>query len=101
MADRGQPVLTEPRTGPASAKLGRILDRMARANEWPPCSRPETCHLWVSEDPYEQRQAITACMECPVVRTCREAALERAEPHGVWGALCFTTRSRATRGAQR
>ncbi len=57
------------------------------------CRSDETllpCHaadpdLWFAEDPAALEQAKTLCGGCPVRRACLAAALERAEPWGVWG----------------
>jgi WhiB family redox-sensing transcriptional regulator len=48
------------------------------------------CHvgdpdLWFAEAPADLERAKTLCVDCPVRRQCLAAALERAEPWGVWG----------------
>ncbi len=48
------------------------------------------CHvydpdLWFAEAPADLERAKTLCAACPVRRQCLAAALERAEPLGVWG----------------
>jgi WhiB family redox-sensing transcriptional regulator len=48
------------------------------------------CHagdpdLWFADTPAELELAKTLCTSCPVRRQCLAAALERAEPWGVWG----------------
>lgn len=48
------------------------------------------CHvgdpdLWFAEAPADLEQAKQLCAGCPVRRQCLAAALERAEPWGVWG----------------
>jgi WhiB family transcriptional regulator, redox-sensing transcriptional regulator len=48
------------------------------------------CHvgnpdLWFAETPADLERAKTLCAACPVRRQCLAAALERAEPWGVWG----------------
>ncbi len=48
-----------------------------------PCNRDPD--LWFAEDPAELERAKTLCGGCPVRRQCLSAALERAEPWGVWG----------------
>ena len=35
------------------------------------------------------------CLECPVLRKCREHALRTPEQHGVWGAMTSRERARA------
>jgi WhiB family redox-sensing transcriptional regulator len=41
--------------------------------------------LWFAEDPRDLERAKTLCGACPVRRACLAAALDRAEPWGVWG----------------
>ena len=48
------------------------------------------CHagdpdLWFAETPVDLERAKTLCASCPIRRQCLAAALERAEPWGVWG----------------
>ena len=48
------------------------------------------CHvddpdLWFAEAPADLERAKTLCAGCPIRRRCLAAALERAEPWGVWG----------------
>lgn len=49
-----------------------------------PC-RGENPDLWFADNPGELEQAKALCVECPLRRTCLSAALDRAEPWGVWG----------------
>ncbi|OZF55309.1 WhiB family transcriptional regulator [Rhodococcus sp. 14-2470-1a] len=44
-----------------------------------------------------EARAKAICTDCPVMRTCRDYALEAAEPHGIWGAT--TSKERALAGA--
>ncbi|OZC86197.1 WhiB family transcriptional regulator [Rhodococcus sp. 15-649-1-2] len=44
-----------------------------------------------------EARAKAICTGCPVMRTCRDYALEAAEPHGIWGAT--TSKERALAGA--
>lgn len=48
-----------------------------------PCSSDP--NLWFSEEPADLERAKALCAGCPVRRACLAAALERAEPWGVWG----------------
>jgi WhiB family redox-sensing transcriptional regulator len=41
--------------------------------------------LWFADNPIELERAKTLCADCPVRRQCLAAALDRAEPWGVWG----------------
>jgi WhiB family transcriptional regulator, redox-sensing transcriptional regulator len=58
-------------------------------------TRPELpCHvddpdLWFAEAPADLERAKTLCAGCPIRRRCLAAALERAEPWGVWGGEIF------------
>lgn len=48
------------------------------------------CHagdpdLWFAEEPADLERAKALCGDCPLRRQCLAAALDRAEPWGVWG----------------
>ena len=48
------------------------------------------CHagdpdLWFAEHPADLERAKTLCGDCPIRRQCLRAALDSAEPWGVWG----------------
>ncbi len=45
--------------------------------------------LWFAENPIELEQAKVLCAQCPLRRECLAAALDRAEPWGVWGGEIF------------
>jgi len=52
------------------------------------------CHagdpdLWFADTPADLERAKTLCTGCPIRRQCLAAALERAEPWGVWGGEIF------------
>jgi len=52
------------------------------------------CHvgdpdLWFAETPSDLERAKTLCANCPIRRHCLAAALDRAEPWGVWGGEIF------------
>ncbi|MGC0364843.1 WhiB family redox-sensing transcriptional regulator [Rhodococcus sp. 27YEA15] len=49
-----------------------------------PC-RVTNPDLWFAESPAELEQAKTLCAACPIRSRCLSAALDRAEPWGVWG----------------
>jgi hypothetical protein len=51
------------------------------------CSDPRgsLTGLFFSENPVDILRAKAICMRCPVRERCLEAAIERAEPYGVWG----------------
>ncbi|MGV0993760.1 MAG: WhiB family transcriptional regulator [Candidatus Nanopelagicales bacterium] len=41
--------------------------------------------LWFAEEPADLERAKSLCVGCPIRRQCLTAALDRAEPWGVWG----------------
>lgn len=48
------------------------------------------CHvgepdLWFAEEPDDLERAKSMCAGCPIRLQCLTAALDRAEPWGVWG----------------
>lgn len=49
-----------------------------------PC-RVANPDMWFADTPAELEQAKALCAQCPVRRICLSAALDRAEPWGVWG----------------
>ena len=49
----------------------------------PPCSREPD--LWFAEEPDDLERAKSMCAGCPIRLQCLTAALDRAEPWGVWG----------------
>ncbi|MGW5270393.1 WhiB family transcriptional regulator [Rhodococcus sp. NPDC003994] len=53
-----------------------------------PCHRGDP-DLWFAESPAALERAKALCADCPVRAWCLEAALERAEPWGVWGGEIF------------
>jgi len=53
-----------------------------------PCRRADA-DLWFAESPDELEQAKQLCAQCPVRLRCLTAALQRAEPWGVWGGEIF------------
>ncbi len=69
-----------------------------------PCHMTEP-DLWFSDDPRELQHAKALCAECPVRSQCLAAALDRAEPWGVWGGEIFdqgaVVESKRTRGRPR
>jgi WhiB family redox-sensing transcriptional regulator len=46
------------------------------------------------------RPALAICRRCPVTRECLSAALDNAEPAGIWGGLTSTQRARIPKGAR-
>lgn len=48
-----------------------------------PCNRDPD--LWFADEPADLERAKALCADCPIRRQCLAAALQRAEPWGVWG----------------
>lgn len=48
-----------------------------------PCKREPD--LWFADDPAGLERAKALCAGCPIRIPCLAAALQRAEPWGVWG----------------
>jgi len=68
-----------------------LLATQARAlDELLPCRR-QNAQLWFSDLPAELRLAKAYCQPCPVRRLCLAGAVERQEPHGVWGGEIFAS----------
>lgn len=44
-------------------------------------------HLFFSRDDLEVAQAKAICRRCTVATHCLDAAIQRQEPHGVWGGV--------------
>jgi len=67
-----------------------LLATQAGALDAPlPCRR-QNAQLWFSDLPAELRLAKAYCQPCPVRRVCLTGAVERHEPHGVWGGEIFS-----------
>lgn len=71
--DTTVPVGTDPRDGAASNMATDVPCRVADPD------------LWFADSPGELERAKALCAQCPVRRICLSAALDRAEPWGVWG----------------
>jgi WhiB family transcriptional regulator, redox-sensing transcriptional regulator len=66
-----------------------LLTKQATALGDPlPCHR-ENPQLWFAEQPADLQLAKAYCQPCPVRRVCLAGAVEREEPHGVWGGEIF------------
>jgi WhiB family transcriptional regulator, redox-sensing transcriptional regulator len=64
----------------------RRLPQRAAVQQLPCSSDPE---LFFAESPEDVRRAKALCGTCPVQSACLAGALQRAEPHGVWGGALF------------
>lgn len=68
-------------------RVGRGRPPQRAAVQQLPCSSdPE---LFFAESPEDVRRAKALCGTCPVQSACLAGALQRAEPHGVWGGALF------------
>ena len=66
-----------------------LLTAQATALDDPlPCHR-EDPQLWFSDLPADLQLAKAYCQACPMRRVCLAGAVERREPHGVWGGEIF------------
>jgi WhiB family redox-sensing transcriptional regulator len=66
-----------------------LLTTQAKALDDPlPCHH-EDPQLWFSDLPGNLHLAKAYCQPCPVRRVCLAGAVERREPHGVWGGEIF------------
>ena len=66
-----------------------LLTTQAKALDDPlPCHR-ENPQLWFSDRPADLQLAKAYCQACPMRRVCLAGAVERHEPHGVWGGEIF------------
>lgn len=54
-----------------------------------PCHDMDAADLFFSERPADLEQAKILCAGCPLIEECRQGALDRAEPWGVWGGAIF------------
>jgi WhiB family transcriptional regulator, redox-sensing transcriptional regulator len=67
------------------------LARQAKKLDDPlPCQR-EDPQLWFSGLPADLELAKEHCGTCPIRGLCLAGAVERREPHGVWGGELFTS----------
>jgi WhiB family transcriptional regulator, redox-sensing transcriptional regulator len=60
--------------------------RPAAVHQLPCSTDPE---LFSAESPDELRRARALCSACPIRAACLAGALQRGEPHGVWGGALF------------
>jgi WhiB family redox-sensing transcriptional regulator len=60
-----------------------------------PCAGQTT--LFFATDPASVVEAARICARCPLADRCLTVALERGEPHGVWGGVHFPDGARRIR----
>jgi WhiB family transcriptional regulator, redox-sensing transcriptional regulator len=71
-----------------ASTLVLLATQAGALDELLPCRR-QNGQLWFSDLPAELRLAKAYCQPCPVRRLCLAGAVERHEPHGVWGGEIF------------
>lgn len=77
-------------TGPTAApKAPLISPEVWRDNRFALPCQTGNADLWFAEAPADLEAAKAACGGCPLRTECLRAALERAEPWGVWGGEIF------------
>lgn len=62
------------------------------------CRGVDTELFYDPDDPGVQ-VALTYCAKCPVLRECRDYAIEGHEPYGTWGGLTEPERRKLRRGS--
>lgn len=60
----------------------------AGVGQWTPCL-DEDPDLFFAEAPEVLEDAKLVCARCPLRQECLQGAVERQEPHGVWGGQIF------------
>ena len=71
----------------ATSDFGAVTVTEPRLDELP--CRVADPDLWFAESPAQLEEAKALCAECPIRVACLSAALDRAEPWGVWGGEIF------------
>jgi WhiB family transcriptional regulator, redox-sensing transcriptional regulator len=72
-----------------ASSLILLTTRATALNDPLPCRR-ENPQLWFSNLPADLELAKAYCQPCPMRRVCLSGAVERLEPHGVWGGEIFS-----------
>jgi hypothetical protein len=82
------------------ATASELLDLLETPGWWPRALCREAPFDWFSTSPEQQASCRAICRACPVRKPCREGAIARAEPYGIWGGLSPRTirRIRKRRG---
>jgi len=71
-----------------ASSLVLLTTRATALDDLLPCRR-ENPQLWFSDLPADLQLAKSYCHPCPMRRVCLAGAVERHEPHGVWGGEIF------------
>lgn len=62
------------------------------------CHKAANADVFFPDKGNQAHRAKKICQECPVQQQCLEEALERDEPHGIWGGFTPPERLRIKRG---
>jgi len=73
-----------------ASSLVLLMTRAQALDEPLPCHR-ENPQLWFSDRPADLQLAREYCQPCAMRRPCLGGAVERHEPHGVWGGEIFAS----------
>ena len=71
-----------------ASSLVLLTTRAQALDDSLPCHL-ENPQLWFSDLPPDLQLAKAYCQPCPMRRVCLAGAVERHEPHGVWGGEIF------------
>ncbi len=96
VAGEASPSFTHPRQTPHDRLALALAGLLAEGNR-PPCG--DGSGAWTSEDRDERTMAARACMPCPLLTVCREAADSTKERFGVWGGRDRTQPAGKRKGA--
>ncbi|KQY58892.1 hypothetical protein ASD11_04495 [Aeromicrobium sp. Root495] len=88
------------RTDALAVLMGSIF-RLEQDGQRVPCVRPTIGHWWLADDDEMQDAAVTACLTCPALDTCRGYVALHPEDGGVWAAIYPPRRGRNRTGASR
>lgn len=71
------------------AEFTDIVEPFASTMTRPRCAdgHGTLTHLFFSDDALDLARAKAICGKCGLADTCRQAAIDRAEPWGVWGGV--------------
>jgi len=67
--------------------IDTVIEEERVGSSYPRCAdgNGTLTHLFFSDDAYDVARAKAICAKCGLATGCLAAALERAEPYGVWG----------------
>ena len=95
IADQTHTDPTDPSTHdqPTSKEGDEVMSALVQRQEWEDHALcrdvTDAGQVFFSEDLGDIAAAKRVCADCPVLASCLESAIERAEPWGVWGGQLF------------